>query len=215
MFILDEKDSIANEYLKDLRDSQIQRDRLRFRKNLKRIGLIMAYEISSELSYRNETIITPIKSTDCRVLYQQPVLVTILRAGIPFYEGFLEIFDRADSGFIGSYRATDGSHEEVNIVTEYSAIPPVSGRDVILIDPMLATGRSILSVVDQLKEKGLPRHIFIASVISAPEGIEFLKKELRMDYSIWTGSLDEHLNNKAYIVPGLGDAGDLAFGPKH
>ena len=215
MFILDQSNSIASLYLKDLRDSHQQKDRLRFRNNLLRIGKIMAYEISKELAYVTEVTNTPLGEKECQVLQTQPVLITVLRAGIPFYNGFLDIFDSADSGFIGAYRAKDGSPEEVEIESEYKALPNLEGRDVILVDPMLATGKSLLNAVESLKIRGLPKHLYIASIIAAPEGLDYLQENLDIEYSIWTASIDEHLNNKAYIVPGLGDAGDLAFGPKH
>lgn len=215
MFILDRSNSIANQYLAELRSVEAQQDRLRFRNNLIRLGKIMAYEISKDLEYHQRPITTPLGKAEVNLIVAEPVLTTILRAGIPFYQGFLEIFDKADSGFIGSYRANVGKMEEIEIESEYDAIPKLEGRIVILIDPMLATGKSLVSAIEQLIKKGMPKHIYLVSVISAPEGIEYLRNNLDLNYSIWTVSLDEHLNNKAYIVPGLGDAGDLAFGPKN
>lgn len=215
MYILDKETSIANLYLSEIRDLEIQKDRQKFRKNIERLGEIMAYEISRELSYQDKEIQTPLGTYRAREPVSQPVLLTILRAGLPFFQGFLNVFDQADGGFIGSYRATEGDKNEIEIKLEYEAMPGLEGRDVILIDPMLATGKSLVSAVEQLKGRGIPAHLYIVSVIAAPEGVDFIKNNLDINYSIWTASLDEHLNNKAYIVPGLGDAGDLSYGPKH
>ena len=215
MFILDKEISIASLYLSEIRDLEIQKDRQKFRRNIERLGEIMAYEISRVINYQDKEVQTPLGTYKARVPKQQPVLLTILRAGLPFFQGFLNVFDQADGGFIGSYRATEGGKEDIEVKLEYEAMPGLEGRDVILIDPMLATGKSLVNAVDRLKRRGIPGHLYIASVIAAPEGVEFIKDNLDVNYSIWTASLDDHLNNKAYIVPGLGDAGDLAYGPKH
>lgn len=214
MFILNEQNSVANHYLAEMRDVQQQHDRLRFRKNLERLGEIMAYEISKELPFSEQEVQTPLGKTGVQVLNQQPVLVTILRAGVPFYQGFCNIFDRADTGFIGAYRAPHTSAEDVTIAMEYVSVPPVEGRHVLLVDPMLASGKSMLKSLDSLLQYGQPAHVHLVSVIAAPEGVDFLKKNLKLAYSLWTCALDEKLNELAYIVPGLGDAGDLAYGPK-
>lgn len=212
LFNLSEQPTVANQYLRELRDATIQKDRLRFRRNLERLGEIMAYEISKKLAYESKTIKTPLGETSIEVVKDAPVLVTVLRAGLPFHQGFLHVFDQADSGFIGAWRNEDVNDLRVNV--DYVSVPTVAGKPLILIDPMLATGQSVLNAVKQLVTKGTPSHIFIVSVVSAPEGLHLLRENLTMPYSVWTCALDEKLNSSFYIVPGLGDAGDLCFGMK-
>lgn len=214
MFILDRKNSIANSYLSQLRDLSVQNDRQKFRVNLQRLGSLMAFEISQVLHYHSQEVSTPLGKYQTNIPINHPVLLTLMRAGLPFFQGFLDIFDQSECGFVGSFRSTEGEKEDIEIKSTYLTAPDLNGKQVILIDPMLATGKSLVDAVNNMKRKGVPEHIHIAAVISAPEGIEYIKNNLDIDYSIWTASLDEHLNNKAYIVPGLGDAGDLAFGPK-
>lgn len=214
MFILNQQHSLANQYLAELRDVHQQHDRLRFRKNLERLGEIMAYEISKKMPFTPLEVQTPLSKSNTAVLSQQPVLLTILRAGVPFYQGFSNFFDRADTGFIGAYRAPQLSSEEVSIEMNYVTTPPIEGRQLLVIDPMLATGKSMLKSLNALLKKGRPAHIYIASVIAAPEGVSYLQENLQADFSLWTCALDDKLNNMSYIVPGLGDAGDLAYGPK-
>jgi uracil phosphoribosyltransferase len=214
MFILNQQNSIANHYLAELRDVQQQHDRLRFRKNLERLGEIMAYEMSKKMPFAPVEVQTPLATTTTSLLSQQPVLLTILRAGVPFYQGFSNFFDRADSGFIGAYRAPHSSSEDVSIEMNYVTTPPIEGRQLVVIDPMLATGKSMLKSLNALLEQGKPAHIHIATVIAAPEGATYLQKNMQADFTLWTCALDDKLNNMAYIVPGLGDAGDLAYGPK-
>jgi uracil phosphoribosyltransferase len=215
MFILDKKNSIANQYLYQLRDSDIQKDRLRFRRNLERLGEIMAYEISKNLPFYQKSVKTPLGNSSVQLIKNQPVLISVLRAAIPFYQGFLNFFDDSDSGFIGAYRKGE-NHGSNNIEIDYlyQAAPSIEGREVILIDPMLATGKSLVKTIDNLKRHGNPSKIHIAGVIAAPEGIDFLQKNINLPVEIWICSLDEKLNDKSYIIPGLGDAGDLSFGVK-
>ena len=215
MFILDKKNSIANHFLYQLRDSEIQKDRFRFRKNLERLGEIMAYEISKSLPFYQKSIKTPLGNSSVELIKYQPVLISVLRAAIPFYQGFLNFFDDSDSGFIGAYRKgeTDDS-KNIEIDYLYQAAPSIEGREVILIDPMLATGKSFIKTIENLYKNGNPSKIHIASVIAAPEGIDFLQKNTNQSVDIWICSLDEKLNDKSYIIPGLGDAGDLSFGVK-
>ncbi|SMD43159.1 uracil phosphoribosyltransferase [Aquiflexum balticum DSM 16537] len=215
MFILDKKNSIANHFLYQLRDSEIQKDRFRFRKNLERLGEIMAYEISKSLPFYQKSIKTPLGNSSVELIKYQPVLISVLRAAIPFYQGFLNFFDDTDSGFIGAYRKgeTDDS-KNIEIDYLYQAAPSIEGREVILIDPMLATGKSFIKTIENLYKNGNPSKIHIASVIAAPEGIDFLQKNTKQSVEIWICSLDEKLNDKSYIIPGLGDAGDLSFGVK-
>lgn len=215
MFILDKKNSIANHFLYQLRDSEIQKDRFRFRKNLERLGEIMAYEISKSLPFYQKSIKTPLGNSSVELIKYQPVLISVLRAAIPFYQGFLNFFDDSDSGFIGAYRkgeTEDSKNIEIDYL--YQAAPSIEGREVILIDPMLATGKSFIKTIENLYKNGNPSKIHIASVIAAPEGIDFLKKNTKQSVEIWICSLDEKLNDKSYIIPGLGDAGDLSFGEK-
>lgn len=212
LFVLGESDTIGNQFLSELRDAVIQTDRMRFRRNLERLGEILAYELSKKLVYKRRRLKTPLGSASLNVLREQPVLVTILRAGIPFHQGFLNIFDAADSGFIGAYRNEEGATLTINL--DYMALPTVNKRTVILIDPMLATGRSILDSIDLLLSKGTPSHLHIVSVVAAPEGLKFLKENVKIPFSLWTCAVDDALNASYYIVPGLGDAGDLSFGPR-
>ena len=212
LFILGESDSIANQFLSELRDAMVQKDRMRFRRNMERLGEILAYELSKKLSFKPKTVMTPLGAVSVSVLEEFPVLITILRAGIPFQQGFLNFFDQADCGFVGAYRNESGGDMTVNI--DYMSIPSIHRRPVILVDPMLATGRSVLDAQKLLMSKGTPSHIYIVSVVAAPEGIMLLEKNLTCSYSLWTCSVDEKLNSSFYIVPGLGDAGDLSYGCK-
>jgi len=214
-FVLSEFDSVAHQFLAELRQPKVQSDRMRFRRNLARIGEILAYELSKVLIYESQQITTPLGTAQASLLSQQPTLVSILRAGLPLHEGVLNYFDRADNGFVGAYRHTDDSAPSgFTVQFDYESIPHLEGRPIIIIDPMLATGRTLIKAVKQLKQYGNPAQIHIISVIAAPEGIQNLKNELGVNFSLWLGAIDDHLNEKAYIVPGLGDAGDLAFGSK-
>lgn len=215
MFILNEHNSIANQYLAEIRDVEQQHDRLRFRKNMERLGEIMAYEISRKMSYSPQQVQTPLGKATEQILSRQPVLITILRAGIPFYQGFSSFFDRADTGFIGAFRAPHVGGEDVTINMNYVTMPDIEGRDLIVIDPMLATGKSMIKSLDALLQYGKPAHIYLVSVIAAPEGITHIQQHFQEECSIWTCALDDKLDERAYIVPGLGDAGDLAYGPKN
>lgn len=210
LFNLSEKRSVANQFLSELRDEALQKDRMRFRRNLERLGEILAYEISKKLAYESKAVKTPLGQLSIEVLRQNPVLITILRAGLPFHLGFLNVFDQSDSGFIGAWRNEHVKNVKVNV--DYVSLPAVDGRPVILIDPMLATGQSLLNAEKQLLLKGTPSHLFIVSVVAAPEGIKLLKENITLPHSLWTCALDEKLNSTFYIVPGLGDAGDLCYG---
>ncbi len=211
-YILDDRPSIGSEFLRELRDKNVQGDRLRFRHNVERLGEIMAFEVSKNLVYQAVTVETPLGTKTVMMLREQPVLITILRAGLPFFQGFLNLFDKADSGFIGAYRQ-EGS-KEIKIKVDYAATPPIVNRDLILIDPMLATGRSVIDAVDLITRKGAPRHLHLVSLIAASEGIRYVQRNLKLAHSIWTCAVDDKLNDQFYIVPGLGDAGDLSFGEK-
>lgn len=212
MFILNSNSSIANQFLFELRDAALQQDRLRFRKNMERLGEIMAYELSKKLEYVDRDAVTPLGVSKIKVLKEQPVLITILRAGIPFFQGILNFFDRSDCGFIGAYRKEDEHH--LTIKLEYLATSSLDGKVLILIDPMLATGRSVIDSLNALSRNGRPSHVHIVSMVAAPEGVEYLKKNVALPYTLWTCAVDEKLNAQYYIVPGLGDAGDLSYGEK-
>lgn len=211
--ILNEQHSIANRYLFELRDISLQTDRMRFRKNLERLGSLMAFELSKTLRFKESTANTPLGKSHIQLPKDEVILVTVLRAGLPFFQGFSEIFDREGSGFIGAYR---GKHEgsEFEIELNYAAAPSLEGKTLLLIDTMLATGKSLVKTLDALSKFGRPASLHIASVIAAPEGVEYLKNYIQSDHHLWIWALDEKLNDHAYIVPGLGDAGDLSFGPK-
>jgi uracil phosphoribosyltransferase len=212
VFILSDSPSVANHFLAQLRDKQVQTDRMRFRKNLERLGELLAYEISKKLPYVAKEVNTPLGVSRTQVLQEPPVLIAILRAALPFYQGFLNVFEEADSGFVGAYRVSET--REVEVRFDYLATPDITGRQVILTDTMLASGRSLIQSVQKLLTHGRPAHIHFASVVAAPEGIDYISRNTPVDFSIWTCAKDEKLNSQAYIVPGLGDAGDLAFGPK-
>jgi uracil phosphoribosyltransferase len=212
LFTIGEQNSIANQYLSELRDQTIQQDRPRFRNNLRRLGGIMAYEISKKLVYSSEKVKTPLGFSPSSKLERQPVLITIMRAGLPYFNGFQDVFDEAESGFVGAYRQEKGN--TLSIQLDYLATPSLADKHVILVDPMLATGRSLTDAVAQLVKRGEPKHLHVASVVASPEGIKHLTQTLTIPYTLWTIAVDEKLNSLYYIVPGLGDAGDLSFGPK-
>jgi uracil phosphoribosyltransferase len=209
VFNLSEQNSIANQFLAELRDRDIQRDRMRFRKNMERLGEIMAYEVSKKLQYGTRIVEGPLDKTRINVLKQEPLLV----AGLPYFQGFINVFDRADAAFVGAYR--DEFAHELTVRTEYITTPALTGREVILVDPMLATGRSATDAINLLTKKGgQPQHLHVVALVAAPEGIKQLAQHVNVPYSLWTCAIDESLNDKFYIVPGLGDAGDLSYGTK-
>jgi uracil phosphoribosyltransferase len=187
---------------------------MRFRRNIERIGEIMAYELSKELHYSDVEIQTPLGIKKTTAIKDQLVLCSILRAGIPLHMGFLNYFDSAENGFVSAYRHHPNNDAYFDIKVEYQAIADINNKNLLLIDPMLATGQSIVAVFNRLMERGTPKEIHIAVTIAAPEGIAFLEKHLPHNCHLWIAALDEKLDEKSYIVPGLGDAGDLAFGEK-
>ncbi len=212
VFVLNQQNSLANHFLAELRDRNYQEDRMRFRANMIRLGEIMAYEISKKMTYSPISIQTPLKETTISIMKESPVLITVLRAGLPYFQGFLNYFDRSDAGFIGAYRKE--GQVEVTVQLDYLATPSLNDKQVILIDPMLATGNSFIRSITELVKRGRPAHIYIAALVAAPEGIRNLMEHLEVPYSLFTVSIDEKLNDESYIVPGLGDAGDLSFGVK-
>lgn len=209
---LSEQHSLVSNWVGELRNSEIQADRMRFRRNLERIGEIIAYEISRELDWEEVEIQTPLGIAPCKMLKQQPVLATILRAGLPMHNGMLNYFDKADNAFISAYRKhkMDGSFA---IQLEYISCPPLNERIVIISDPLIATGSSLVKTIQFLKNEAEPAQIHVACAVACTVGIEYVQME-EPGVKIWCGQIDEELTAKGYIVPGLGDAGDLAFGSK-
>jgi len=213
MFILSSTPSIADRFLTELRDVSLQTDRMRFRRNIERVGELLAYEISRTLAYRNETIQTPLGTATGASLRQPVVLATILRASLPFHQGFLHIFDQAENAFVGAYRGHHTQDDSFEVEMDYITSPNLHGKTLILMDPMLATGRSLEKVYHALLRFGVPAQTHVAAVIASPEGVAYLQARMP-ECRLWLGAVDSHLNEHFYIVPGLGDAGDLAFGPK-
>jgi len=211
--LLSQQHSIVNRFIGEIRDAVIQTDRMRFRRNLERIGEIAAYEISKKLTYKSTEVVTPLGIANVMLPVEKPVLATILRAGLPLHQGLLNYFDHADNAFISAYRRhhKDGSFD---IRLEYVSSPELSNRLVILSDPMLATGQSMVMTYKAIIEKGRPQHTHIVSALASAQGIEYVKKNLPQDVTLWVGAIDEELTAQSYIVPGLGDAGDLAYGEK-
>ncbi|MCE3296783.1 MAG: uracil phosphoribosyltransferase [Crocinitomicaceae bacterium] len=210
---LNKTNSIFGTFLAELRDIHIQRDSMRFRRNLERISEIMAYEISKQMVYREEIVTTPLGQTVVSRLEDQPVIATILRAGLPMHQGFLNYFDRAGNAFVSAYRKHTTA-EEFDVHVEYMAAPGLDNKTLIITDPMLATGSSMVLVYKALLKQGTPSHVFIAAAIAAPEAIDFVRKNLPDTVKIVVGAIDKELTAQSYIVPGLGDAGDLAYGDK-
>jgi uracil phosphoribosyltransferase len=211
---LSDNNSILNHFLAQIRDVDVQKDRMRFRKNIERIGEIMAYEISRELEYAAIEVTTPLGIKSTTAIKDGVVLCSILRAGLALHEGFLNVFDGAENGFISAYRHHPDNDDQFDILVEYKAAPAFTGKNLIVLDPMLATGMSLAEVLKKILPGESPISLHIAVVIAAPEGVELLQQTLPDNYHLWIASLDSHLNDKKYIIPGLGDAGDLAYGVK-
>ena len=211
--VLSESNSIINQFIAEIRDIEVQNDRMRFRRNLERIGEIAAVEISKVLPYIIKEVVTPLGISPVPVLAEQPVVATILRAGLPLHQGILNYFDHADNAFVSAYRKhhKDGSFE---IHLDYLSSPSLDNRILILADPMLATGASMVVTFKAMMEKGKPKHTHIVAALASTQGVEYLKKHLPEEITIWIAAIDEELTAQGYIVPGLGDAGDLAFGIK-
>ena len=211
---ISKNNSILNHFLAEIRAVEIQKDSMRFRKNMERIGEIMAYEISKELQYQELAVSTPLGVKQTTAIADKVVLCSVLRAGLALHSGFTNFFDHAENGFVSAYRHHPNNDDFFDILIEYKAMPSLENKTLILIDPMLATGQSIVAVLNKLNLGQTPIEIHIAVVIAAPEGIAYLEKHIPSNCRLWVASLDEKLNEKNYIIPGLGDAGDLAFGDK-
>ena len=212
---LEKADSVFNQDMAELRDATIQQDRMRFRRNLERIGEIMAYEISKSFEYDDEEVTTPLGVKQIRTMHEQPVIATILRAGLPFHNGMLSMFDQADSAFIAAYRKYDKNEEDSEIRVEYYSSPDIENRILILCDPLLATGESIVKTLNGLMDDMMPKEIHIAVAVASQDGLDYVERTMsRLPVTIWVGSIDEELTARAYVVPGIGDVGDLAYGEK-
>ncbi len=210
-----EQNTVINQYMAELRDRSHQKNRMVFRRNIERIGEMMAYELSKTLDYKAKTVTTPLGTIDVSLPKEDLVVATVLRAGLPFHQGFLNVFDKAENAFVSAYRIyTNREHTEVGIHTEYMASPSVKGKTLLVVDPMLATGGSMVASIEALLKTGKPKRIHVCCVIAAPEGIEFVKQTLPEDSTIWCAAIDAGMNEQKYIVPGFGDCGDLCYGEK-
>lgn len=210
---LGENNSIFNQFISEIRNIDVQHDKMRFRRNCERMGEIFAYELSKTLTYEKKEITTPLGISEINLFTEQPVLATILRAGLPLHQGLLNYFDNGENAFISAFRKhyKDGSFE---IETEYLASPNIDNKTVILSDPMLASGSSIVITYKSMLERGTPKKLHIVALIASVQGIEYVKRNMPHDATLWVGAIDDELTAQSYIVPGLGDAGDLAFGVK-
>ena len=208
------QNSILNQFLAELRDVTIQKDRMRFRKNIERIGEVLGYELSKKLSYKAQTITTPLGKKDINLPINRLVLCSILRAGLPLHQGLLNVFDASDNGFISAFRERKEHMESFKIVIEYLAAPNLDNKILLLLDPMLATGKTLENVYNALKNHGKPKQIHIVSVIGSKAGVDYVNSIFPKNTHLWIATVDDELNKKSYIVPGLGDAGDLSFGLK-
>lgn len=211
---LTEKNSILNTFISELRDVKIQKDSMRFRRNIERIGEILGYEISKVLNYKSTQITTPLGTKEMNIMDSDIVLCSILRAGVPLHNGLLTYFDNAQNAFISAYRQHQKNPDSFEIVVEYLACPNLENKTLILADPMLATGQSLVATFEALKPFGKPKEVHLACVIGAQPGIDYISKHFNSDTHLWIATVDPELDEKGYILPGLGDAGDLAFGEK-
>jgi uracil phosphoribosyltransferase len=213
LHVLNEQPSLIHHYIAEIRDQEIQKDRMRFRRNLERIGELAAYEISKTMEYSETEITTPLGVAQVPLMKEQPIVATILRAGLPLHQGVLNYFDKADNAFVSAYRRhhKDGTFD---IRLDYLSSPSLNNRILILTDPMIATGSSMVMTYKAMLQRGKPKHTHIVCAIASTQGIEHVKSHLPSGITIWAGAVDEELTAQAYIVPGLGDAGDLAFGEK-
>jgi uracil phosphoribosyltransferase len=208
------QNTVLNQYMAEIRDISIQTDRMRFRRNLERVGEILAYEISKTLPYKARSVTTPLAETECSVLQEQPVLATILRAGLPLHQGLLNYFDQAENCFISAFRMHHEDDDAFDVKVEYLASPNLQDKTVILCDPMLATGSSMVLAYKALLERGTPKKIHVVTVIASEQAVNFVQQNLPAETTIWAAAIDNELTSRSYIVPGLGDAGDLAYGDK-
>lgn len=210
-----EQRSVMNQFMAELRDRKYQQNRLLFRNNIERIGQMMAFELSKTLEYKAKTVTTPLGTLDIPLPHDELVIATVLRAGLPFHEGFLKVFDHAENGFVSAYRMyTNREHTEVGVHTEYMASPSVKNKTLVITDPMLATGGSMAASIEALMKTGRPRKVHVCCVIATPEGIDVVREALPDGSTIWCAAIDPGMNEHKYIVPGFGDCGDLCYGEK-
>ena len=210
-----EQRSVMNQFMAELRDRKYQQNRLLFRNNIERIGQMMAFELSKTLEYKAKTVTTPLGTLDIPLPHDELVIATVLRAGLPFHEGFLKVFDHAENGFVSAYRMyTNREHTEVGVHTEYMASPSVKNKTLVITDPMLATGGSMAASIEALMKTGRPRKVHVCCVIATPEGIDEVREALPDGSTIWCAAIDPGMNEHKYIVPGFGDCGDLCYGEK-
>jgi len=210
---LSEQNSIFSHFIAEIRDVNIQKDSMRFRRNMERIGEVLGYELSKMLDFEKLEITTPLGVAQTELLKEQPVIASILRAGLPLHQGLLNVFDKAENSFVSAYRKHH-KNGEFEIHVEYMASPDLTGKTLILADPMLATGSSMALVYKSILQMGTPKKIHIVSAIASVEAVEYIKSKLPRNTEYWIGAIDAELTAQSYIVPGLGDAGDLSFGPK-
>lgn len=211
---LEATNSILNKFISEIRDQNIQKDSLRFRRNIERIGEILGYELSKSLTYNKASIETPLGVKEINLPVKDVVLCSILRAGLPLHQGLLNYFDDAENAFISAFRHHPNNDADFEIVVEYSASPSIENKTLLLADPMLATGQSLVAVMEGIHKHGTPKEIHLVCVIASTEGIEFIKQHFPANTHLWIAAIDDSLNDKGYIIPGLGDAGDLAYGTK-
>ncbi|MDX1767280.1 MAG: uracil phosphoribosyltransferase [Arenibacter troitsensis] len=211
---LGEENSLLNKFVAEIRDTHIQRDSMRFRRNIERIGEILGYELSKTLNYRNQTVETPLGIKEMAMPVDDLVLCSVLRAGLPLHQGLLNYFDNAENAFISAYRHHRGDEDAFEVIVKYFAAPSLENKTLLLTDPMLATGKTLENVLNALKNHGKPKQIHIISVIGSHSGIDHIKTVFPKNTQLWIAAIDTQLNSKGYIVPGIGDAGDLAFGVK-
>jgi uracil phosphoribosyltransferase len=211
---ISDKNSILNKFIAEIRDVTVQKDSLRFRRNIERIGEILAYELSKKLSYKMVDVVTPLGMKTIGKSVNDIVLCSILRAGLPLHQGLLNYFDDAENAFISAYRHHPNKDAAFEIVVEYFASPSIENKTLLLADPMLATGQSLVAVYEAIKQYGVPKELHIVVVIASKEGIDFIRDHFPKNTNLWIAAVDDTLNDKGYIIPGLGDAGDLAFGTK-
>jgi len=208
------ENSILNQFISELRDDSIQKDRMRFRTNIARVGEILSYELSKTLTYKDKKIHTPLGKKEMSLIQNQLVLCSVLRAGLPLHQGLLNYFDAADNAFISAYRHHRDNRDAFEVIVKYFAAPSLTNKTLILMDPMLATGKTLENVLKALKAHGTPKQIHIVSVIGSQSGVDYVKTIFPKETHLWIATIDDTLTSKGYIKPGLGDAGDLAFGLK-
>ncbi len=212
--LFETENSVLNQFIAEIRDEAIQKDPMRFRRNIERIGEVLCYEMSKSLGYVRQTIRTPYGTKEVTTPSDELVLCSVLRAGLPLHQGLLNYFDRAENAFISAYRHHPGGGDAFEVIVKYFAAPSLDGKTLVLTDPMLATGKTLENVLNALKSHGTPRQIHIISVIGSRQGVDYVRQVFPAKTHLWIGAMDEQLTTRGYIIPGLGDAGDLAFGEK-